>query len=124
MTIDFVDMIQPVQGKRYMLVVIDRFSRWIEALPAKHKNAETVAKFLCRELIPRFGIPTRISSDSGKEFVDKTVKCVLQKLGIKQRLGCVYHPQSQGMVETANGVLKNKLLKICMSTGLMHCRLL
>ncbi|CAL9692543.1 unnamed protein product [Knipowitschia caucasica] len=118
LTIDYVDMIRPVQGKRYMLVVSDRFSRWIEALPAKNKNADTVAKFLCREVFPRFGIPRRISSDNGGEFVDKTVKCVLQKLGVKQRLGCVYHPQSQGMVERANGILKNKLLKICMNTGL------
>ncbi|XP_040927264.1 uncharacterized protein LOC121202322 [Betta splendens] len=118
LTLDFVDMVRPVQGKRYLLVVIDRFSRWVEATPAKHKTAETVAKFLCREVIPRFGIPLKISSDNGKEFVDKTVKCVLQKLGVKQRYGSVYCPTSQSDVERCNGILKNKLLKICMSTGL------
>lgn len=59
-----------------------------------------------------------ISSDNGKEFVDKTVKGIHQKLGIRQRLGCVYHPQSQGMVERVNGVLKAKITKICDHTNL------
>ena len=50
--------------------------------------------------------------------MDKTVKLILQKLGIKQRLGAVYHPQSQGICEKMNGVLKNRLVKICQHTGL------
>ena len=58
------------------------------------------------------------TSDNGKEFVDKTVKLILQKLGIKQRLGAVYHPQSQGMCKRMNGVLKNRIVKICQHTGL------
>ena len=76
------------------------------------------AKLLCREVISRWGLPDRISSDNGKEFVDKTVKLILQKLGIKQRLGAVYHPQSQGICEKMNGVLKNRIVKICQHTGL------
>lgn len=50
--------------------------------------------------------------------MDKTVKLILQKLGIKQRLGAVYHPQSQGICEKMNGVLKNRIVKICQHTGL------
>ncbi len=46
------------------------------------------------------------------------MKQVLQQLRIKQRLGCVYHPQSQGMVEKLNGTLKAKINKICASTKL------
>lgn len=118
LVIDFVDMIRPIGGKRYMLVVVDRFSRWPEACPTKRKDAQSVAKFLCREVISRWGIPDRISSDNGKEFVDKTVKLILQKLGVKQRLGSVYHPQSQGICEKMNGVLKNRVVKICQHTGL------
>ena len=117
LVVDYVDMIKPIEGKRYMLVV-DRFSRWPEACPTKRKDAQSVAKFLCREFISRWGLPDRISSDNGKEFVDKTVKLILQKLGIKQRLGAVYHPQSQGMCERMNGVLKNRIVKICQHTGL------
>ncbi|XP_075933346.1 uncharacterized protein LOC142933080 [Anarhichas minor] len=58
-------------------------------LAVEKKKKKKKAKFLCREVISRWGLPDRISSDNGKEFVDKTVKLILQKLGIKQRLGAV-----------------------------------
>ncbi len=75
-------------------------------------------KFLTREVIPRCGIPSQISSDNGSAFIQRTVKTVIQQLRIKQRLGCVYHPQSQGLVERVNGTLKAKLNKICADTKL------
>ncbi|XP_037393780.1 uncharacterized protein LOC108415823 [Pygocentrus nattereri] len=46
------------------------------------------------------------------------MKLILQKLGIKQRFGAVYHPQRQGICERMNGVLKNRIIKICQHTGL------
>ncbi|XP_048880294.1 uncharacterized protein LOC125748321 isoform X1 [Brienomyrus brachyistius] len=97
-------------------VIVDRFSRRVEAIPSKDMEAMTVVKFLIREVIPRFGIPTEISSDNGAAFVGKVTKLVVQQLRIKQRLGCVYHPQLQGMVERVNGTLKQKLNKICATT--------
>ncbi len=101
-----------------MLVIIDRFSRWVEAVPSTDQGAQTVITFLTREVIPRFGIPSQISSDNGSAFIQRTVKTVIQQLRIKQRLGCFYHPQSQGLVEWANGTLKAKLNKICADTKL------
>lgn len=89
-----------------MLVIIDSFSRWVEAVPSKDLSPETVVKFLIREVIPQFGIPSEISSDNGSAFVQEVAKGILQQLRIKQRLGAVYHPQSQGMVEKINGTLK------------------
>lgn len=76
LVVDYVDMIKPIGGKRYMLVVVDRFSRWPEACPTKRKDAQSVARFLCREVISRWGLPDRISSDNGKEFVNKIVKLI------------------------------------------------
>ncbi|XP_072904472.1 uncharacterized protein [Hemitrygon akajei] len=118
LVIDYVDMIKTVRGKRYMLVVIDRFSRWVEVVPSRDQGTKTVVKFLTNEVIPRLGIPTEVSSDNGSAFIQKVVKLVLQALRIKQRFGCVYHPQSQGMVERINGTLKAKLNKICADTKL------
>ncbi|KAM3609626.1 uncharacterized protein V6R79_017931 [Siganus canaliculatus] len=110
--IDFVDMIQRVGGMRYVLVVICRFSRWVEAVPTRSPDHRSVAKFLCREVFPRFGFPDTISSDNGSHFVAEVIRITMKMLGITQKFGCVYHPQSQGTVERANGTLKAKLAKI------------
>ncbi len=61
LVMDYVDMIKRVPGKRYMLVIIDRFSRWVEAVPSADQGAGTVIQFLTREVITRFGIPSEIS---------------------------------------------------------------
>lgn len=71
---DYVDMIERVQGKRYILVVVCRFSRWIEACPASKSDHKVVARFLCTEVFPRFGLPDTISSDSGPHFMSQVIR--------------------------------------------------
>ena len=61
-----------------MIVIIDRFSRWVEAVPSKDQSAATVIEFLTRQVMPRFGIPSEISSDNGAAFIQKTLKQVIQ----------------------------------------------
>ncbi len=48
LVMDYVDMIKRVQGKRYMLVIIDRFVRWVDAVPSADQGAGTVIQFLTR----------------------------------------------------------------------------
>lgn len=40
------------EGKKYCLVIIDAFSKWVEIFPTKHPDALTVAKALCKDIIP------------------------------------------------------------------------
>ena len=51
-------------------------------------------------------------SDNGPSFVVDTVKIALKMLEVKQKFGCVYHPQSQGAVERANGTFREEKKKI------------
>ena len=88
-------------------MVIDRFSRWIEAVPPKGPDAKSVAKFLCKHVFQRFGFPDTISSDNGPACVANTIRTLLKMLEIKQKFGCVYHPQSQDVVKHANGSIKS-----------------
>ncbi len=96
---------------RYIPFVACRFSRWTEATPTPGPDSRSVAKFLCEEVFPRFCLPDTISSDNGPHFVAEVIKTTTKMLGIEQKFGCVYHPNSQGSVDRANGTLKAKLAK-------------
>ncbi|XP_062863525.1 uncharacterized protein LOC134325307 [Trichomycterus rosablanca] len=114
---DFIEL-TPCQKKKYVLVIVDMFSKWVEAYPTTHQDTLTVAKILMREIIPRFGIPRKISSDNGPSFVGKILTHISDVIGMPLHKHCAYHPQSAGLVERTNGTIKQKLIKVCQETGL------
>lgn len=63
---DFIEL-NKSEGKKFCLVIIDDFSKWVEIFPSKTADAFTVAKALFKEIILRFGIPETIYSD--KELI-------------------------------------------------------
>ncbi|XP_066536095.1 protein NYNRIN-like [Hoplias malabaricus] len=115
--IDFVELTQ-AEGKKYMLVCVCMFSKWTEAFPTGKQDAQAVTKMLLREIIPRWGLPTRISSDNGTPFVQRGLIDLTKHLGIDMRKHCSYHPASAGAVERMNGTLKNGLAKMHQDTEL------
>ncbi|KAM7366738.1 hypothetical protein PAMP_019125 [Pampus punctatissimus] len=113
---DFIELNQS-EGKKYCLVIIDAFSKWIELFPTKHPDALTVAKALCKDIIPRYGIPEKIYSDNGTHFVNQIVKKIGAMFHVDLKTHCAYHPQSAGLVERMNGTIKNRLKKCIEETG-------
>ena len=65
--IDFTHM-PLVQRVRYLLVLVDTFSGWVEAFPTTNKRAHTVAQILLTEIIPRFGLLSSLQSDNGLDL--------------------------------------------------------
>ena len=55
---DFVEF-TPAEGKKYALVVVDMFSKWVEVFPAKHEKSYAATKTLLREIIPRWTFQRR-----------------------------------------------------------------
>lgn len=62
--VDFTEL-PPVQTFKYLLVVIDHLTHWIEAFPTTRPTASVVSKTLLEQIIPRYGIVNIIDSDRG-----------------------------------------------------------
>ena len=108
-----VDLVGPLpvsQGKKYIFTMIDRFSRWIEAVPLATMTAADCASALLRVWIARFGVPADITTDQGRQFGSDLWQELHRLLGIKSLRTTAYHPQANGMVELLHRVLKERLM--------------
>lgn len=103
---------------QYILVCVCLFSSFIEAWPVAKATAGVTAKKIISEIVCRYGLPETIESDRGTHFTGQVFAEILKGLQINQHLHTPYHPQSSGKVERANGVLKNRIAKICEQTNL------
>ncbi len=109
--VDYISL-PPCKGKTDVLVVIDKFSRWVEAYPTGRATAAHTAKCLVTDFIPRWGLPDCIDSDQGTHFTGQVVKEVSRMLKIKWNLHCPYRPQASGLVERSNRTIKTRLSKM------------
>ena len=55
-------------GNRYLLIVQDYFTKWVEAYSLPNQEAVTVAKVLLQQFVSRFGVPMAVHSDQGRNF--------------------------------------------------------
>ena len=85
-------------------MAIDTFTKWIEVEPIGKITAEA-AKKLVRSIITRFGIPHQIIMDNSSQFRSRTFIAFYEEFGIKTCFATVAHPQSNGQVERANGIV-------------------
>ena len=93
------------KGNQYILMVIDQFTKWLEAFPIPNQSAETVADTVVKEYFSRFGIPLNIHTDQGKNFDGSIMESVCQRLGITKTRTTPYHPSSNGQIERYNRTL-------------------
>ena len=70
-------------GYKYILLIVDSFSRWCEAVPTNNQDANTVARVLYQEIFTRYGTPKEIVSDLGRQFTSKLVRAICELGGAK-----------------------------------------
>jgi len=78
---------------------VDRFSRWLEALPVKNITAETIAQRLFRDWMTRYGVPVKITTDQGRQFEAKLFQQLTRLTGTIHLRIMAYHPEANGLVE-------------------------
>ncbi|MCO5564881.1 hypothetical protein L7F22_018549 [Adiantum nelumboides] len=99
-------------GKLYILVAIDYMTRWVEAQSIAKVNEKTVSKFVYTHICCRFGTPLEIVSDNGPGFRRGLLTEVCEELKISHRHSTPYYPQSNGLVEKANGIIAEIIRKM------------
>jgi hypothetical protein len=107
------DIIGPLpetkKGNKYILVIMDYFTKWAEAIALSDQTAVTVADAFVTEFICRLGCPQQFHSDQGPCFRAQVLQQVCELLEIYKTQTTPYHPQSDGLVEKFNGTLQNML---------------
>ena len=111
-----IDIVGPLprtkKGNKYLLTIMDQFSRYPEAIPLKNQSSEEVADALLI-FFSRVGIPNEVQSDCGTNFMSELFKTLLDKIDTQTINSTPYRPQSQGCLERFHQTLKSMLAKYC-----------
>jgi hypothetical protein len=109
---DSADLVGPLplsSGFSYLFTVVDRTTRWPEAVPLSSVAAADCAAALLQGWIQRFGVPSTITSDRGPQFTSQLWAALCKLLSITHVQTTAYHPQANGLVERLHRRLKDAL---------------
>ena len=96
------------QGKgqvKFLLVVIDYFTKWVEAEALAMITEARIRSFVWKNIICRFRIPLAIISDNGRQFDSQGFREFCSNFGIKNQFSSPRHPQANGQTEVTNRTL-------------------
>ena len=115
-----IDIVGPLprtkSGHEYILTIIDRTSRYPEAIPLRSIKSPIIVRHLI-EFFTKFGLPRTIQSDQGSNFTSKYFQDRMKQLGVDLKVSSAYHPESQGVVERFHQTLKSMIKKYCLGNG-------
>ena len=79
-------------NRRYLFVAIDYFAKWVEVEPQANIQDQDVKRFVWRNIVTRFGVPSTLISDNGLQFNSKSFWRYCYDLGIKNRYFTLSYP--------------------------------
>ncbi|XP_053385075.1 uncharacterized protein LOC128550298 [Mercenaria mercenaria] len=107
------DLIGPLEttsaGNKFIMVITDYFTKWVEAEPIPDKSAEQVLRVFTK-FITTHGCPSVLITDQGREFCNQLNDQLCKQFGIEHRIASSYHPQTGGHTERFNRTLCNMLV--------------
>ena len=107
-----VDLMGPLRSNgynKYVMVMSDAFTKWIELVPIPDKAAETIANAIMENWIYRNSAMEVLVSDNGKEFRNETMADLCKEMDIKHKFTSPYHPQSNAQCERQNRTILDYL---------------
>nr|GEW18048.1 retrovirus-related Pol polyprotein from transposon TNT 1-94 [Tanacetum cinerariifolium] len=99
--------VESVNGKKYILVIVDDYSRftWVKCLRSKDEAPKFIIKFL-KMIQVRLKVPVRrIQTDNGTEFVNQTLREYYEQVGVSHKTSVARSSQQNGVVERRNRTL-------------------
>ena len=101
--------IEPKAANRhcFILVAIDYFTMWVEAMSYASVTRSVVVRFIKREIICRYGLPRKIITDNGTNLNNKMMGEMCEEFKIQHHNSTPYRPKMNGAVEAANKNIKN-----------------
>ncbi|XP_014500153.1 uncharacterized protein LOC106761149 [Vigna radiata var. radiata] len=94
--------------RKFLLVAVDYFTKWVEAEALATITASQVQKFFWK-LICRFDLLRTVVTDNGRQFIDQKLEEFFEGLGIKHATSSVEHPQTNGQAEAVNKAIVAEL---------------
>ncbi|XP_057418138.1 uncharacterized protein LOC130712317 [Lotus japonicus] len=109
--IDLIGEIHPASSRqhRYIIVAIDYFTKWVEAIPLQSVTQETVIEFIQNHIVYRFGLPESLTTDQGTVFVGRKVADFAESWGIKLLTSTPYYAQEFTKGSDRNNTFSNGL---------------
>ena len=93
-------------GHKYIIVAVDYFTKWVEAMPTFKADREIASFFVFNQIIAWFSIPKFIVTDHGIHFQNSMMTELTTMLGFRQEHSSSFYPQEKGQVEAVNKTLK------------------
>jgi len=87
---------------RFILVAIDYFTKWVDVASYANVTSKVIAKFIRKELICRYELPSRSITDNGKNLNNKVMRELCDEFKIQHHNSSPYRPKMNGVVEATN----------------------
>ena len=97
------------EGYTHLLTMIDRSTRWPEAVLLRETTTEAVLDAFVATWVACFGVPTNITSDRGVQFTSAAWTDWCGEYGVRHIPTTAFHPQANGMVERLHHQMKDAL---------------
>ncbi|KFD61131.1 hypothetical protein M514_26674 [Trichuris suis] len=107
--VDIVGLLEYARRYRYIFTIIDRFTRYPEAIPMEDASSVSCARALL-SWVSHFGMCLRITSDRGKQFVSNAWRELFNLLGVHTFTTLAYEPRQNGLAERWHRSMKASLM--------------